>query len=200
MSLVSEALRKARAEQRRREIAAGQGPPQIVPSFKVSKTTSFWSLLLVSLFSAVFAAGLMLYLRPSATPPTQLTKQETSLTLPSTPLAPTPTPTVAAGKPTLPPEVYPQTGNPPPRGTPPPPPPSPTASPAALREFAVEGSVDGVHLHLDFLVFGAGRSFVSINGKEVREGGEVNGFVVEQIQEDRVILRGPSGPVVLKTH
>ncbi|MGQ9495052.1 MAG: hypothetical protein ACUVRY_02180 [Thermoanaerobaculaceae bacterium] len=200
MSLVSEALRKARAEQRRREIAAGQGPPQMVPSFKAPKSTSFWTLLLVSLLSAGLAAGLVMYLTPSTRPTPQVIPQETTPNPPST-LLPTPTTAaVAAVKPTSPAEVLPETGHPAPLETLPPPSPSPTTPPATLREFTVEGSVDGVHLHLDFLVFGAGRSFASINGKEVREGGEITGFVVEQIQEDRVILRGPGGLVVLKAH
>lgn len=200
MSLVSEALRKARAEQRRREIAAGQGPPQMVPSFKAPKTTSFWTLLLVSLMSAGLAAGLVIYLKPSISHTSQAIPLEPSPTPPLTFVPTPPTAKVAAVKPTLPPEVFPETGDPAPHETLPPPTPSPTTPPATPREFIVEGSVDGVYLHLDFLVFGAGRSFASINGKEVREGDEITGFVVEQIQEDRVILRGPGGPVILKTH
>lgn len=200
MSLVTEALRKARAEQRRREIAAGQGPPQMLPSFPSSKNTSFWTLLLVSLMSAGLAAGLVIYLKPSISLTSQAIPQEKSPTPPLTLVPTPPTAKVADVKPTLPPEVFPETVDPAPLETFPPPTPSPTTPPAIPREFIVEGSVDGLHLHLDFLVFGAGRSFASINGKEVREGGEVTGFVVEQIQEDRVILQGPGGQVVLKTH
>lgn len=196
MSLVSEALRKARAEQRRREIAAGQGPPPMMPRFTPAK--SVWPLVLVSILSAGFAAGLVFFLLPSSSPTPQVAQQETSPPLPPTPLPATPTPAPAVAKPF--PEHSPEKEDSPPLVTLPPPTPSPTSPPVTLREFLVEGSADGVYLHLDFLVFGAGRSFASINGQEVREGGEIAGFVVEQIQENRVILRGPRGRVVLKTH
>lgn|GEM_PF-2449401 len=206
MSLISEALRKARAEQRRREIERGVAPAPL-PALPPPRTGfPFFGVLAASLLSALVAAfAVWLLTRTEAPSPPQ--PEPAAGLVPNPPQAASaPSPPAKPKHQTSGPSALPETRAPA-QATPPPTPknlqpPTPegrrSPSPPGPYELVVEGQVDGVTLHLDFLVYGAGRSFASINGQEVRPGSAVDGFVVEQILEDRVLLGGPKGKVVLK--
>jgi hypothetical protein len=80
--------------------------------------------------------------------------------------------------------------------------PSPDAPTAAAdggeRVFVLEAELDGRTLSLGFIVAGGDRPFAEINGREVSIGFEIEGFVVEAIEPDRVVLRDTDGPLVLR--
>ncbi len=73
-------------------------------------------------------------------------------------------------------------------------------APSGAREFVGEAHVGGVTLVLDYLVYRPSDPFVQINGVELHQGWEISGYTVERIQTDRVILRGPAGKVVIRSH
>jgi len=74
------------------------------------------------------------------------------------------------------------------------------ASPSAAKEntmptptppqdiFTAEATIDGQHLSLDYLVFRKDNPFAQINGVTVGEGGIIDGFRLDKIEEDRIIL------------
>lgn len=76
--------------------------------------------------------------------------------------------------------------------------PTPLPKITAPQEFVLKAQLPDTVLTLDFLVYGGGKSFARINGQDVAVGEEVAGYTVEAIHEDRVVLRGPSGTVILK--
>ncbi|KDA53172.1 hypothetical protein EG19_07290 [Thermoanaerobaculum aquaticum] len=210
MSLVSEALRKARAQQLRQAAEGGQLPPAVAPAPPRKRALSF--LLVVSLLSGLAGASLVaiFWSHGPASPKPHLA--------PASPLpSPQPAPAIAAAVPVPTPAPL---QNPLPSSSPSPeappsqeapvpnqvqlpsvpqPVPPPTAKPAISQEFAVQAKLPDRVLTLDFLVYGPTRSFARINGQEVVEGSTVAGFVVEKILEDRVILRQGQETVVLKT-
>ncbi len=71
---------------------------------------------------------------------------------------------------------------------------------AGPREIVGEGTVDGVKLTLDYLVYRSKDPFAQINGVEVHVGTEVDGFTILAIGEDRIRLQGAGGPVILRVH
>lgn len=195
MSLVTEALRKARAEQQRRQLQQGLQPPPWQPRPGRKSTLPLWAVILVSILSAAMSGALAVWL------------------VASRPAPPAPAPTPAAtqpaaspqAQPAFMPEVVPPPATPEARLTAPPigplateNPPAPSPGASSPRELVLSGTADGVRLQLDYLIYGAGRSFARINGQEVRPGDSVAGFVVERIEEEQVVLRGPSGLVMLK--
>ncbi len=56
----------------------------------------------------------------------------------------------------------------------------------------------GTTLRLDYLVYRPSDPFAEINGVELHEGWEIEGYTVVRIQTDRVVLEGPEGKVVLR--
>lgn len=66
------------------------------------------------------------------------------------------------------------------------------------REIVGEGTVDGVKLSLDYLVYRSTDPFAQINGMEVHVGSDVSGFKVLAIDENLVRLQGSGGPVILR--
>jgi hypothetical protein len=66
------------------------------------------------------------------------------------------------------------------------------------RVFVVEADLGYATMSLGFLVFRSNDPFAEINGIEVREGESVDGFVVEKIERTKVILRDDQGLLVLK--
>jgi acyl-coenzyme A thioesterase PaaI-like protein len=69
---------------------------------------------------------------------------------------------------------------------------------AGERVFVIDADLGYATLSLDFIVFRSQDPFAEINGTEVHEGNTVEGFVVERIERDRVVLRDDNGPVVLR--
>jgi len=75
---------------------------------------------------------------------------------------------------------------------------SPARSASGEREFVMEAEIGGVVLSLGFIVARANNPFAEINGIEVYLGSEIEGFVVESIEADRVVLRDDDGQLVLR--
>lgn len=81
----------------------------------------------------------------------------------------------------------------------PPPPGVPHArGPAGERVYVLDADLGDVSLSLDFIVFRQVRPFAEINGVEVYEGSEIEGFTVVTIEADQVTLRNEEGPLILK--
>ena len=66
------------------------------------------------------------------------------------------------------------------------------------RVFVMEAELGYASLSLGFIVSRASNSFAEINGREVWIGSEIEGFVVEAIEADRVMLRDDKGPLILR--
>lgn len=208
MSLLSKALRKARAQQLRQAAEAGKLPPAVAPA--PPRRRGLPLLLLVSFFSGLAGAAVVAFLwsrwpgsAPTLPAPSHPATSATPFAV--TTEAPPPAPT-----PVKPPRVSFQdhADVPAPVVTPPPAArdvpsftqvaPTPSPKVMARQEFVLKAQLPETVLTLDFLVYGGAKSFARINGQDVMVGDEVAGFTVEAIQEDGVVLRGPTGTVVLK--
>jgi len=73
-----------------------------------------------------------------------------------------------------------------------------SADPSGDREFIMEADLGTVVLSLGYIVSRSTNSFAEINGIEVYVGSEIEGFVVEAIESDRVVLRDDEGQLVLR--
>jgi Tfp pilus assembly protein FimV len=76
----------------------------------------------------------------------------------------------------------------------------PTATPATPgeRDYIMEADLGDVVLSLGYIVARRVNPFAEINGVEVYLGSEIEGFVVEAIEADRVVLRDKDGTLVLR--
>lgn len=226
MSLVSEALRKARREAAAREAARHSG---IVPAGLVEppprRSLAPRLALLAALVAAAVGGALAawLVLGRSAQPPAPAS--EVRSPRPTLPVqkgpAPSPNaPAPEAGLPGPPPasglpsavaaEAHrpavpvsgapmPELPAPAPLEETPPPPPSPPSSPAVEhRTFVLDADLGRAKLHLDFIVFKPSAPFAGINSVQVVPGSIVAGFVVEEIAPDFVRLRDSRGTITLK--
>lgn len=70
--------------------------------------------------------------------------------------------------------------------------------PNGERVYVLDADLGDVSLSLDFIVFREVRPFAEINGVEVHEGSEIEGFTVVTIEADQVTLRDGEGPLILK--
>jgi len=66
------------------------------------------------------------------------------------------------------------------------------------RVFVVEADLGGTSLSLGYIVARRDNPFAEINGVEVYVGSEIEGFVVEAIEADRVVLRDDKGELILR--
>jgi hypothetical protein len=66
------------------------------------------------------------------------------------------------------------------------------------RVFEVEADLGYAFLSLDYIVAGANDTYAQINGFDVRVGGHIEGFTVEEITAERVRLVDENGPLLLK--
>jgi hypothetical protein len=66
------------------------------------------------------------------------------------------------------------------------------------RVFVLDAELGYATLSLDFIIYRSEDPFAEINGIEVHEGSEIDGFVVERIERDRVLLRDDRGPLELR--
>ena len=73
-----------------------------------------------------------------------------------------------------------------------------TVPPSGERVFVMEAEIGEVVLSLGFIVARINNPFAEINGIEVSVGSEIEGFVVEAIEADRVVLRDDAGPLILR--
>lgn len=215
MSLITDALRKARREAAQRgtprpwlpAAPPGGGPPRPTP-------LGLSLLLGTAIAVAAGAAGAWLAVRLVSPARPEATTQVT-------PVPPTPPPQATRG-PLAPPaprdphplavaEVSPlPLATPSPRAeappaseagaTPtasPPPPPPPTAEPQE-RVFVLHADLGYATLHLDFIVYKPSAPFGRINGQDIVPGSIVDGFRVDEIGADYVRLSDRRGPLVLR--
>lgn len=208
MSLVSEALRKARAQQLRQAAEQGQLPPAVAPA--PPKPRGLPLLLLASLLSGLAGAAAVVFLwsrwpgsAPVAPAPSPVAPQAAPLAAAKEAPAPLPTPvqppqTPVRARPEAPAPAAIQPPAEPAAHTLTQLPPTPAAKLPVSQEFVLQAQLPDMVLTLDFLVYGGAKSFARINGQDVAVGGEVAGYTVEAIHEDRVVLRGRAGTVVLK--
>jgi hypothetical protein len=66
------------------------------------------------------------------------------------------------------------------------------------RVFVLDADVGYATLNLGFIVARSTNPFAEINGTEVRVGSEIEGFTVEAIEADQVILRDDNGTLILR--
>lgn len=91
----------------------------------------------------------------------------------------------------------------PPAAEPRPPPPAERATPRETRGpngervFHVEADVGYASLVVDYIVDRHSDPFARINGRDIRVGGTIEGFTVEEITSAAVRLRDARGPLVL---
>lgn len=202
MSLINEALRKARKE------AAGARSSQArqqAPMRRNERHTPWAAILVIALLAALFGGSISWWFfrgksEPSA--PGSGAKIETA-TIQATPPAEAPPSSdeplpVENTKPATPPAQGTSPGKtqsrpivsptPSPSPTPTPPQSKPTPIPEKTV-FTATARIDGAVLNLDYLVFRKDQPFAEINGVTVGEGGMIEGFKVEKISEDRIILQ-----------
>jgi hypothetical protein len=78
--------------------------------------------------------------------------------------------------------------------------PSETAPEPEENVFFLDAKVGDVELELDYLVYRSEDPFAEINGTEVRVGSHIEGFEVVEIARDQVTLRKGDRTVILRVH
>ncbi len=219
MSLISDALRKARQEAAERAASDRDG---LVPPVVLEAQGRFGAGVVVGAVVAVAAslagAGVV-WLTLARPPRTSVTADPATPTAvaaatpsqvgaaPPATVPPLPTTTAAAVAPVATAMMAATPVAPVPTADPfaldtgaapsPTPPPRPTAT-SGPRDFVAEADLGYATLRLDLVVFRADDPWAQVNGRDVRVGTHVDGFVVEAIERDRVLLRDQRGPLVLR--
>ena len=228
MSLVSEALKKAEREAAAREGRAKGLPPSMEAPLQPYRAPRGGQgrrnlTLVLAVVGGAAAVALTLFLaRPrqdeedsnkGATPPAnvlQAAPAPTGPNLGAPSAAPPSASEVLKPQPATPP--LPKTTSPPPSPTPsaseprtPPPPPAPAGKPPAgianlgsrdyLRQVDLPG---GGKLELGGIVYSEAAPFAYLNGRLVGVGEFVEGFRIDRIERQRVILTGDSGEITLR--
>ncbi len=78
------------------------------------------------------------------------------------------------------------------------PPPNPTPPATDKRDFLAEADLGTAQLSLDYIVYRTNDPYAEINGIEVHVGHHIEGFVVEEITSDLVRLSDENGPLILR--
>jgi hypothetical protein len=73
-----------------------------------------------------------------------------------------------------------------------------TIGPDGERIYLIEADLGGVTLTLDFIVFRPDDPFAEINGLDVHVGSTIEGFTVEAIERNQVLLRDDEGFLILR--
>jgi hypothetical protein len=98
---------------------------------------------------------------------------------------------------------HPESSAPPPTvresGRPEPPPRTPGVEPEG-RVYIVNADLGYAKLVLDFIAYRPSAPFAGINGTQVAVGSVVEGFTVEEIRPERVMLRDARGALILRAH
>ena len=222
MSLINEALRKARQAAAEHDDQRNAGrAPQAYPSRGRRRGAGPAAVALVAILAGlVGAAGVWWIVRvgengpetraaavPGESPavgssvptivPTEGAGSEPGGLQPDEKAAPpvepagTPLPTIAAPAVSAPETDAPETGAPTARS-------KPVISASGERVFVMDAELGYASLSLGYIVFRRVRPFAEINGIDIYEGSEVDGFKVEKIEVDRVVLRDSRGPLVLR--
>jgi len=212
MSLIGEALKRARLEAARREGEERGTAHSSLPAYLPARRRSRAGVLAATLVAGLLGAGAVyLLLRTSSTPvpstrPPLLGEERGGLSSDSgtesaaTPPAVSPSP-APASTPPLQPAV---------KAAPPPPPPStaapagPAPAPAAIpappgaRVYVRIAELGGTRLELDGIVASETDPVAMINRKLLGIGEGLDGWVVEKIEAKQVTLRGGRETVVLR--
>jgi len=215
VSLINEALRKARQAASEHESKKPEGPFQPARAYPSKRTGRRGGLMVMALIAvaagAIGAAVAWWLLGDGETVLSGTKKIEGPSIEAATPLAtpqnsPTPvedqadpvvsaTPTATATAPVVvpvseqvlvEPEFTPTAVEEPPADT------------DGERVFVIEADLGYASLSLGFIVARSNNPFAEINGTEVWIGSEIEGFVVETIEANRVVLRDEKGPLVLR--
>jgi hypothetical protein len=238
VSLINDALRKARQAAAEHEARPPDGPFQArkaYPSRRPNRRTGVVLVVLVAVAAGLLGAALAWWLtvdqqplpEPEAFPRQRPAAAESSAKTPAAPVGAedqdvTPPTSRATGQEIQPGESRQQPApdasagssrelSEPSAAMPTPSPvinPSPPtavlpAEPSAANEsggervFVLDADVGYATLNLGFIVARSTNPFAEINGIEVRVGSEIEGFTVEAIEADRVVLRDDRGPLVL---
>ncbi|MCG6949437.1 MAG: hypothetical protein LJE93_11040 [Acidobacteria bacterium] len=226
MSLINEALRKARqaaSEHDQQQAQEASRPAKAYPSRRSGRPGgSLPTILIAVVAAAVGAAAAWWILGADQNSPTEVAHgavqpavQTPRIEAPE----PSPTPNMEEPRPvvadtTVKPAPTPTTERvavagesqrPDSEATPPQPEPTtwetakPRIGPDGERIFVMEADVGYATLSLGFIVARPDNPFAEINDTEVYVGSEINGFVVEAIEGDRVVLRDDNGVLVLQT-
>lgn len=222
MSLINDALRKARqaaAEHEEQRPGGSFQAPRAYPSRAPRRGMGMAAVFLIAAVAAVSGAALLWWALDRADQPVNAKAEQTigAPQQPATDSVPAPipegtireTPVVPTDPPEQPGEslVSPRTEIVESVEIPP----SPTSVPTRAKEtvvrneegerervFILDAKVGNVTLSLGYIVARTTNPFAEINGIEVLEGSEIEGFVVEKIEPDRVVLRDKNGLLVLR--
>jgi hypothetical protein len=215
VSLINEALRKARQAASDHEAKQPVGPFQparAYPSRRSGRRGGWLAIALIAVAAGVVGTAAAWWIlgdgetlsteaiesrsqAGEATSPVSLA--ETSLTRSAVEASPpiAPVPTAAAAPPLVAPASEQMMVEP---GSSAPVPKRPTIGPNGERIYVMEAELGGVSLSLGYIVARTKNPFAEINGREVWLDSEIEGFVVEAIEADRVILRDDKGLLILR--
>ena len=215
MSLINEALRKARQAASEHDSKQSEGPFQpakAYPSRRRERSGGLLVTALIAIFASVVgAAAAWWILGNHETASTNATKIESpspeAATTPATPQE-SPTPVEDQAKPVVLPVPTEPAETPVVESAPEqdqieidPPVVASEERPTILegeREFVMEADLGYATLNLGYIVARSSNPFAEINDTEVWIGSEIEGFVVEAIEANRVILRDDKGPLSLR--
>ncbi len=215
MSLINEALRKARQAASEHESKPPAGPFQptrAYPSRRSGRRTGLLGIVMVAIAASVIGAAAAWWLlvdhEPDLTDTTTIENPSIAAVTPAPTPQSSPSPVedqanpVEIAKPSatgLTPVVAPaseelmvELDNPAPT------PIEPATGPNGERIFVMEAELGYASLSLGYIVARSNNAFAEINGTEVWIDSEIEGFVVEAIEADRVVLRDDKGPLILR--
>jgi hypothetical protein len=224
MSLINDALRKARQAAAEHEDGLNQDPFRVRtahPRGAPRRSASF-ALPAVAVVAALVGASLawvligrterVVEVAPSIdrteTSPIPTVQAEAPLQLPSTEVDQTPVDQAASSDPpsaqdeatsrpltlaeeSLPVEPTVLAADPPPAS-------QPTLGEGGARIYVLDADLGTTTLSLGYIVAREQNPFAEINGRDVYLGSEIEGFTVEAIEADRVVLRNDDGELVLR--
>jgi type IV secretory pathway VirB10-like protein len=212
VSLINEALRKARQAASEHESKQPDGPfrpSRAYPSRRSRHGSGLLAMLVIAVAAGVVGAAAAWWLLSESKPaPAEIPVVEgPSLEVATSPATPEvfPTPVdepVTAAPPEAPPERESAPAEVEQTATEP----EPAASVAEEsvtdsddnRVFVMEAELGYASLSLGYIVARSSNPFAEINGTEVWIDSEIEGFVVEAIEADRVVLRDANGLLVLR--
>ena len=210
MSLINDALRKARlaaAEHEAQQPDATFRAPKAYPSRGPRRRSGVMMLAMVAIAAGVAGAAVAWWAvgqreqpvaavvpmpTPSPTPAVEAPQAEAPAVMPVESVEETAVVVVAPQTPTAPqvattqePELVPT-------------PQKRTGETSGDRVFVLDADLGYATLSLGYIVARPVNPFAEINGVEVSVGSEVEGFRVEKIEADRVVLRDGKGELVLR--
>ena len=215
MSLINEALRKARQAASEHESKPPAGPFQpakAYPSRRSGRRGGLLGTAMVAVAASVIGAAAAWWIlgdhEKSSTETTENQSQPVEITSHAAPALASPAPSEAEANSAMfvlptaaatPPVVAPaseqmmvELENPAPT------PMGPTTGPSGERIYVMEAELGYASLSLGYIVSRSNNPFAEINGIDVRIGSEIEGFVVEAIEANRVVLRDDKGPLILR--